>query len=221
MTTTYIPNEEEAVFLSRFQEECNRYLTEYKQGENPKDPSTMFWTRSIDHELALKAGGISGKWDKSLTVYMLTQDSIRKLEKDMSTWFIAQASIVPKAPEVDLTPIKVKYWVSNHELIKSKEYDRETPYKPIIKVGQILIQPSLWRGTKTWEFSEAYRGMLFVIKLEASGSKENKAAMEKRAIELATKLNGLCDFEQFSTLPWRARAELRNEILKLRVEYAA
>jgi hypothetical protein len=227
LTTTW--TSEEQAFLNAYQAECDRYVEEFKQQENPSDPVRTFWTNQIENE---RLNALDEKWKpiregvdnreegvRDLYIYgvvPITSSLETRLSEHYNT--LVSSYQLPKAPE-DIQHnrvIKVKCWKYAKRTNATQEYfDENVPFQSVLLVGQIIVQPSLWNGTKTWEFSEAYGTRILPIKLETSGSREIKKAYEQRAIGIATELSRLMDWEKADSLSSIGMRLLRDKIREI------
>lgn len=226
---------EEAAYLGEFQALCDKYLEDYREQEEPDDPTRTFWTCNVDtkfmKELAKRFPDIQarlsgGDWEYWRRMY-LEDGGIQYLTNQLENRMKAHFAVVgydfeniPPSPYTDYTPIKVKYWVDEHRYFVALREGREIPYESVRVVGGILVQSSLWMGTRTWTISDATTGRKIPYQRTQTGSKQAKKAMDEEVLKQAEDIARITDWGMFMQQPLKVRRAIKKRLDDLDYKWA-
>ena len=221
-------NKQAQAFLQAYQEVCDRYVSAYLSNPDPDDPQVIFLTRDWDYDRMRECGprfdhipdAIRLSNPLYLDIWRETTKITRIAEKRMQEYFkevgydyahIPPPPPLPEGVSHDV-PIKFKYWTAKRGVENALYYET-------LLIGQIAVTTHLWSGERTYNFF-TYEGWHLNIKIACTGSKQAKDALKAQAIEIASRLSKLTnwEYEAIVAVPHRVQRAIHKSIRTMRQE---
>lgn len=199
-------------FKAAYQQALDAYVEKYLTLEDPDDPFKLFWTRHFDYErmeeMQLPAGS---NWEKEIVGIRRCEpeyrelyqwiDTVNRQARDIMQAHFKKAGYdynFPPAPDMDHeTAQKIKPFYVQH--VSSRAYgDSDVVHKNALRIGQLIVLSSTWRGEKRYTILVESSGLSFPWEPATEGNKEQKALFHARVIALVSEWSKLTDWSLFS-----------------------